>query len=176
MERVADDRVLRLARLTVKLLTAANLVSAAGFLMGGLLTFPMHDWVATHLSGKYGKGLDADGVILALRVMFALGVGACAVARVVLDRLAGMIATVGQGDPFIAANARRLEDLGWALLVWQVLDLAFGALIAWLDRLGVDHAEWTPGISGWIVVLLVFVLARVFRLGAAMRDDLEGTV
>jgi hypothetical protein len=31
-------------------------------------------------------------------------------------------------------------------------------------------------IGGWIAVLMVFVLARVFAAGSAMRDDLEGTI
>jgi hypothetical protein len=30
--------------------------------------------------------------------------------------------------------------------------------------------------SGWLAVLLVFVLARVFAVGAGMREELEGTV
>jgi len=31
-------------------------------------------------------------------------------------------------------------------------------------------------ITGWLAVLLTFLLARVFAAGAVMRDDLEGTV
>ena len=31
-------------------------------------------------------------------------------------------------------------------------------------------------ISGWLAVLLTFLLARVFAEGTRMRDDLEGTV
>jgi len=31
-------------------------------------------------------------------------------------------------------------------------------------------------ISGWLAVLLTFVLARVFAEGTLMREDLEGTV
>jgi hypothetical protein len=31
-------------------------------------------------------------------------------------------------------------------------------------------------ITRWLVVLLLFVLARVFDTGARMREDLEGTV
>jgi hypothetical protein len=31
-------------------------------------------------------------------------------------------------------------------------------------------------ISGWLAVLLTFLLARVFAQGALMREDLEGTV
>jgi hypothetical protein len=35
---------------------------------------------------------------------------------------------------------------------------------------------WSFNITGWIAVLLLFVLARVFEQGAAMREDIEGTV
>lgn len=31
-------------------------------------------------------------------------------------------------------------------------------------------------ISGWLAVLLTFLLARVFAEGALMREDLEGTM
>jgi hypothetical protein len=31
-------------------------------------------------------------------------------------------------------------------------------------------------LSGLLLVLVLFILARVFRVGAAMRDDLEGTI
>jgi hypothetical protein len=31
-------------------------------------------------------------------------------------------------------------------------------------------------ISGWLAVLLTFLLARVFAEGTRMRDDLDGTV
>ena len=31
-------------------------------------------------------------------------------------------------------------------------------------------------ISGWLAVLLAFILARVFAEGALMREDLEGTI
>lgn len=36
--------------------------------------------------------------------------------------------------------------------------------------------DWNFSITPWIVVLLLFVLARVFEHGARMRADLEGTV
>ena len=31
-------------------------------------------------------------------------------------------------------------------------------------------------MTGWLAVLLLFVLARVFNHGTRIRDDLEGTV
>ena len=31
-------------------------------------------------------------------------------------------------------------------------------------------------MTAWLLVVILFILARVFRHGAAMREDLEGTV
>ena len=36
--------------------------------------------------------------------------------------------------------------------------------------------DWSFSVTGWLAVLLLFVLARVFDHGTRMRDDLEGTV
>jgi len=38
------------------------------------------------------------------------------------------------------------------------------------------HLDAGFSINGWLAVLLTFLLARVFAEGAAMREDLEGTV
>jgi len=92
------------------------------------------------------------------------------------ELLAEILATVAAGDPFIAENGERLRRMGFALLVYQLGDLALGVIDHWLDLLGADTVPWFPSLGGWLVVLLLFVLARVFAVGAAMRDDLEGTV
>ena len=39
-----------------------------------------------------------------------------------------------------------------------------------------EYFGWSLSLTGWIAVPLLFVLANVFREGAAMRADLEGTV
>jgi hypothetical protein len=41
---------------------------------------------------------------------------------------------------------------------------------------GTNEFEWSFGLTGWIAVLMLFVLARVFHQGARMREELEGTV
>ena len=38
------------------------------------------------------------------------------------------------------------------------------------------HLDAGFSISGWLAVILTFVLARVFAEGTLMREDLEGTV
>ena len=84
---------------------------------------------------------------------------------------------MGLGDPFVAANAHRLQSIAWALLALQLLGLLIGAI-----ALGVSSPnyplklETSASLTGWLAVLLTFILARVFTAGAKMRDDLEGTV
>ena len=38
------------------------------------------------------------------------------------------------------------------------------------------HLDAGFSTSGWLAVLLTFVLARVFAAGTVMREELEGTV
>jgi hypothetical protein len=94
-----------------------------------------------------------------------------------LRRLLAIVDTVRSGDPFVAANADRLQLIAWSLLALQLLSLVVG---------GIGKAISTPAhplhldagfsTSGWLAVLLTFILARVFAAGALMREDLEGTV
>ncbi len=47
---------------------------------------------------------------------------------VVLKRLLAIVETVRAGDPFVAANASRLQAIAWALLALQLLSLVIGAI------------------------------------------------
>jgi hypothetical protein len=38
------------------------------------------------------------------------------------------------------------------------------------------HLDAGFSVSGWLAVILTFVLARVFAEGTLMREDLEGTI
>ena len=85
--------------------------------------------------------------------------------------------TVRAGDPFIAANAHRLQAIAWALLALQLLSLVIGAIgKAVSSPAHPVHLDAGFSISGWLAVILTFVLARVFAEGTLMREDLEGTV
>ncbi|MGB7373280.1 DUF2975 domain-containing protein [Pontixanthobacter sp.] len=94
-----------------------------------------------------------------------------------------IIETVGAGDPFAPENANRLGAMAWAMLAVQLLAIPLGGLALYIakivDEYG-EHADITVDagldLSGIIMVVTLFILARVFRHGAAMRDDLEGTV
>ena len=70
-----------------------------------------------------------------------------------------------------------LRTIAWALLALQILSLVIAAIAKSVST--PDHpVELDAGFSvtGWLAILLIFVLARVFAEGARMREELEGTV
>lgn len=99
-----------------------------------------------------------------------------AVAVFILRKLQALVASAST-DPFIPANAARLRHIGWALVAVQLLALPLGSIARsiavptsqFADMGGID-------LNGILSILLAFVLAAVFERGAAMRDELEGTV
>lgn len=105
------------------------------------------------------------------------GLGMLALIASSVLALLGMIAAVEQGASFQRENGRRLEKIATNVLGMQVLGLV--AAMAGLPIRG-DINGFPVGVklspAGIAVVLLLFVLARVFRQGAVMREDLEGTV
>lgn len=96
-------------------------------------------------------------------------------------KMRALIETASKGDPFIPDNARRLNAMAWLLLGSQVLTVLVGELRVYAFSLIDPQSKSTWDISpndltGFLIVLVLFILARVFRHGAAMREDLEGTV
>ncbi|MEG3143205.1 DUF2975 domain-containing protein [Sphingomonas sp. RT2P30] len=170
-----QDRVLGFANGLVRAANALNWLAGVGFVVAIPLSFVFGEALAAQLSFKY-HGRNVAETMLVLRIMAVLGIVAAIALRQLFTRLLAIVATVQAGDPFVAANADRLQRIGWALLALQLIDLALGAVALVLDRLGADHATWMPSLAGWIAVVMMFVLARVFRVGAAMRDDLAMTV
>ena len=88
-----------------------------------------------------------------------------------------MIDSVAAGDPFIPENADRLAQMGWLLVGIELLSLPAQVLGDWLHRL-VGDAEFGIAFSPdtILLALVLFILARVFREGARLRDEVEGTV
>lgn len=117
-----------------------------------------------------------------LAAIMALGLGIVACAFVFLGRLRRIIATVGEGDPFQPLNAARLNQMAWLTLGIQALILFAVPLGERLARFSDEPGEMDIAVdngfdlSALLLALVLFILARVFRHGAAMRDDLEGTV
>jgi hypothetical protein len=116
-------------------------------------------------------------LVLGMRAVAALGLLAVPLNLAVLRRLVAMVQTVRGGDPFVLSNADRLQVIAWCLLGQQVLGVVIGLVGRAISTpTHALHLDAGFSASGWLAVILTFVLARVFAEGARMRDDLEGTV
>lgn len=124
----------------------------------------------------------ADFPKATLAAIMVIGLAMLAALFLFFGRLRRVIATVGEGDPFQPANAQRLGQMAWLMLGAQLLVLPAIPLAMQLAQFADEvedvsvNLESGLDLSGVLLVLVLFILARVFRHGAAMREDLEGTV
>ena len=158
------------SQLLLRVLIVLNILAGV-FVLGLLIaSFVAEPLLVEGLGMEPGGGVPAP--IAAMRAIMLNGIAATPITHILLARLLQIVRTVGSGDPFIALNAVRLRICAWAILALEILHLAVGAIYAVLPfKLG-----WSFSPTGLLAALLLFVLAQVFTRGAAMRDDLEGTV
>ena len=165
-----------ISRITLWVFLVVNLAFGLGFGLAIVMSFLLAGKASARLTAEYGATVDPSSVLVAIRLLFGCGIVAAAVLHRVFTNLLAILRSVRSGDPFTKTNATRLRAIGWALLTFQVLDLGLGGFAARFAYLHVRFMTWSPAVGGWLAVLLVFVLADVFRRGAAMRDDLAATI
>jgi hypothetical protein len=118
-----------------------------------------------------------SGLFAGMRLIMLLGICAVPIVHFVLTRLLAIVQTVRVEDPFVLANAARLQSLAWALLVLELMNFAVGAIANSISSAVVPlNIGWNFSLTRWLAVLLLFVLARVFQQGVHMREELAGTV
>ena len=174
MTRQTTSAALPIAHLVLRVLIVVNWLFGAALIIL-LLVMPNEQWIMSAF--KLSPSPETDRVILAMQAMAWLGLVSVPLNYGILKRLLAIVGTVRAGDPFLAANAQRLQVIAWLLFAVQLLSMIIGGIarsVATAARpIDVDAGF---SINGWLAVLLTFLLARVFAEGARMRDDLEGTV
>ena len=166
---------LPIAWITLRILVVLNWVYAAVVLaiLVGLFSAPQ--WTMTAIG--IAPAAQSAPLLLGLRAISALGLVAVPVNLAVLSRLIAMVLTVRAGDPFIATNAYRLQAIAWFLLAQQRLGTVIGLIGKSVSTPAHPlHLEAGFSPAGWLAVVMTFVLARVFAVGALMREDLRGTI
>ena len=170
----SSSAALPIAYLVLRILIVINWMMVA-VILTLLFVVPNEQWIMS--SFDLSPSPEATRLVMALRTIAGLGLVAIPFNYVVLKRLLDIVETVRGGDPFVAANASRLQAIAWSLLALQVLSLVIGAIARSVSTpahpLQIDAGF---SVNGWLAVLLTFLLARVFAEGTRMRDDLEGTV
>jgi hypothetical protein len=170
----SSSPALPIAHVVLRILILANWLVAAAIL-ALLLVLPNEQWIMSALD--LSPSLEAERVVTGLRTIAVLGLATVPLNDVLLKRLLAMVETVRTGDPFVAANASRLQTIAWVLLVLQLVSVVIGAIAKTLSTPAHPvNLDAGFSISGWLAVLLTFLLARVFAEGTRMRDDLEGMV
>ena len=166
--------VLPIAYVVLRILVVLNWLLGLAIL-ALLVAMPNREWIMSAFD--LSPSPEAERIILALRIVAVIGLATIWLNYLIFKRLLAIADTVRVGDPFVAANAKRLEAIAWILLVLQLLGLVIGA-IARAASSPAHPIDIDAGFSvnGWLAVLLTFVLARVFAEGTVMREDLEGTV
>ena len=172
--RVPSSAALPIARGLLRILIVVNWLVAV-LIVVLLIVMPNREWIMSAF--KIAPSPDTEQLIFAMRAIAVLGLVGVPFNYVVLKRLLSIVETVRDGDPFVAVNAARLQTIAWCLLVLQVLSIIIGTIAKSVSTpahpLNLDAGF---SVTGWLAVLLTFLLARVFAEGAHMRDDLEGTV
>lgn len=131
---------------------------------------------------SYDPGRDVtlpDGVKVTLTAfmlaeglaLFSLYLG---VVVLVLGRVRKVFATLTVGDPFHPANVNRLRWIGAGLAALEALNFVGRMLIDWQIPGAVRGTA--IDVTAWFSVLVVFVLAEVFREGARLRREAELTI
>jgi hypothetical protein len=115
--------------------------------------------------------LDVSAPVSAFELLgvelYAIGV------IVIVQRMRRIFGAMTAGDPFHPDNVRRLRIIGLVLALLEIDRYVFAAIGHLL------HAKGDGGglnVTAWFAVLVIFVLAEVFREGARLRRDAELTI
>jgi Protein of unknown function (DUF2975) len=170
-----QSAALPIAYAVLRILIALNWIYAAILL--ALLTYSFVNEPFLMRALKLSSPSENPALVIGIRAIAALGILTVPFNLGMLKRLVEMVHTVRAGDPFVPANAYRLNAIAWILLVLQLISLVIWAIGKAVSTpahpLHLD-AGFSP--AGWLAVILTFVLARVFAEGTLMREDLEGTI
>jgi hypothetical protein len=170
------DPLLLAARFILIFMMGMLAVIAAACAIGAAASLAMHDMVVAGLA-EHAVSADAAWAVAPL---LALVVGAAVLGFFFFRHLYRIVGTVGEGDPFIPENAQRLSAMGWIVVAVHILGIPLVAIVVWMAKLAKEapaiHIDGGPDITGILLALILFILARVFRQGARMREELEGTV
>ena len=167
-----QSTALSIARILLKILRVFNLVMGVMLIVALPASFLFEPQFFEFFSKKPPR-IDASWLVPVVRIWLVLALPMVAAIHVVLSRLLAVVETVRTGDPFVPENAVRLKTIAWCVLVTQLLHLMYGMLAATMNAAG-SNVEWEfSGMTGWLAVVLLFVLARVFEEGTHMREDLE---
>ena len=162
--------------LTILLMTLAAIATIIMVLLIPVLLFDHPDFI---LDAAQTESANAGKIKTASMAVLFLAAIASAFAFQFFRLLKQIIETVSKDAPFTIANAERISRMGWLALLFQFTSFPIELLANYLGNAVPStniSTDFGFSLTGYLLALVLFILARVFRHGAQMRDDLEGTV
>ncbi|MXP26984.1 DUF2975 domain-containing protein [Altererythrobacter indicus] len=179
MSSLTKDPLLSIAKIVLVVFLGA--IGVAGVaLTAALIGLPFYSGLLLEKLAEQNSPVGSQ-LIWALAGIFILAIVLVAIAFYFFALLRRIVNSVGDGDPFIAENATRLTHMAWASLAGQLTAIPLTAVATYIGKIASDagkHVNYDISfpIDGLLMVLILFILARVFRKGTEMREELEGTV
>jgi len=165
---------------TVRAVLSVAMIGAVAFTTATLGSIPLallwRTRLLAEISRRGGMAVPPEFIwlICGIFVLIAL---AASLGFLFVRELRRIVDTVAEGDPFIPDNALRLRRMAWLAVAIQLIAIPAGALAGWASSIAhVRYLDIGFSLGGIFLALILFVLARIFRKGAEMRDELEGTV
>jgi hypothetical protein len=155
-----------------------GLVATVGAVLALVAVIVPFYWgeVMVEIATKHPQ-LDSAALLPWLLTAFALAIFLLGILWTIMRKLLAILNSVELGDPFVTANAIRLRVIGWLMIVGQVIGIPLDfAVRNAAILLGNHDVGYEFSLNGVLAILLVFILADVFKRGAEMREVLEGTV
>ena len=160
---------------TLRILITLNWIFGALIFTLLAISFLAEEWTWRALG--VGTPAGNDGIVAGMRAIMVVGIAGTPIAHVLFSRLLRIVESVRKREPFTRGNAGRLRTIAWSLLGLELLHIAVVAIASAISTKEVPlHISGSFDLTGWLAILLLFVLAQVFLEATRLREDLEGTV
>jgi hypothetical protein len=130
--------------------------------------------VAAETAGRFGLdvGLSAGWrAVVPLALVVSLGGY-----LLITHWTRAVFSTLAEGDVFHPDNTRRLRWIGFGLGGVEVFGYAARAMAAHVFHMPMEPVYGLRAVTTWFSVLVVFVLAEVFKEGARLRQEADLTI
>ncbi len=161
----------------VEVIYVGQVVAASVLLVAGLASLILQPFTAAlprvDLDAFRAAGLAPQRPLALALLALAVYVAGLVV---VFNRLRRVFGTLTLGDPFHPDNVSRLRVIGLALIGLELMGYLLRMTLAFVFPGRVSAGGLTLNLTAWFAILVVFVLAEVFREGARLRRDAELTI
>lgn len=122
-------------------------------------------------------GISIRPIYQTIAYMATLGAGTLAI---ILKKLADLLKTIENDEPFAGENSKHLTVIGAVLLVGSFGFRIIGAIVAntMIETLHITHIDVNASIDIFMAMtgLLVLILAAIFKYGNYLQKEYDSTL